>query len=84
MAWTQADLDTLDAAIATGALEVTFGAGPDQRTIRYRSLADMISTRALIEKAMAPGSAPPTRTVGGYNPGYGPLLYPPFWPWGCR
>lgn len=41
MAWTQADIDTLKAAIATGAKKVTFGAGPDQRTVEYRSLDEM-------------------------------------------
>lgn len=41
MAYTQADIDALKAAIATGALEVEFGAGPDKQRVRYRSLADM-------------------------------------------
>lgn len=54
MAWSQADLDNLDAAIATGATLVKFGAGPDSREVRYRSLADMLSTRTIIADALAP------------------------------
>jgi hypothetical protein len=38
--WTQADIDELKAAIATGVLSVTF-AGPPQRTVTYQSTAEM-------------------------------------------
>ncbi|MDQ2080486.1 hypothetical protein RA307_09865 [Xanthobacteraceae bacterium Astr-EGSB] len=57
MVWTQNDVATLKAAIATGALEVTFGAGPDQRTVKYRSLADMRATLDMVA-AEAAGAAP--------------------------
>jgi hypothetical protein len=57
MAWTQRNVDTLKAAIATGALEVTFGAGPDQRTVKYRSLTDMRATLDMVS-AEAAGAAP--------------------------
>ena len=46
MAFTQTDIDTLKAAIATGALEVEFGTGTERRRIKYRSLAEMRSTLA--------------------------------------
>lgn len=38
--WTQEDVDTLKAAIASGILTVTY-AGPPARSITYQSLADM-------------------------------------------
>jgi hypothetical protein len=38
--WTEADLQTLKAAIASGVLSVSY-AGPPQRSITYQSLAEM-------------------------------------------
>jgi hypothetical protein len=38
--WTQADIDTLKAAIAGGVLSVTYN-GPPSRTVTYQSLAEM-------------------------------------------
>lgn len=38
--WTQADIDTLKAAIASGVMSVSY-AGPPSRTITYQSLAEM-------------------------------------------
>lgn len=38
--WTQADVDALKAAIATGVLEVTYD-GPPRRTVRYQDLGAM-------------------------------------------
>lgn len=58
MAYSQTDIDTLKAAIATGALECEFGAGPDKRRVRYRSLADMKQTLADMQAEVAPTSAP--------------------------
>jgi hypothetical protein len=40
--WTQADLDALNQAIATGATEVRFR---DGRLVKYRTLAEMRSIR---------------------------------------
>jgi hypothetical protein len=54
MAYTQADLDAIKAAIATGALRVKFGSGPDSREVEYRSLSDMNATLAQIEAEVAP------------------------------
>lgn len=45
MAWTTADLDALDEAIATGATEVRFS---DGRTVRYRDLSEMMRIRRLM------------------------------------
>ena len=58
MAWTQADLDALNRAIATGAREVEFA---DGRKVAYRSLADMRSIRD--EIAVAVGAAAPRPRV---------------------
>lgn len=54
MAYTQADLDALKAAIASGARRVKFGSGPDSREVEYRSLAEMRAIVADIEAELAP------------------------------
>lgn len=60
MAWLQADVDKLKRAIATGALEVSFGAGPDQRTVKYRNFSDMERTLTMMQDEVA-GAAPRAR-----------------------
>jgi hypothetical protein len=59
VAWTQADIDTLKAAIATGTRRVRFGAGPDSRETEFRSLAEMRSTLAMIEAEVSGAGATP-------------------------
>jgi hypothetical protein len=59
MPYSQADIDTLKAAIATGAIEVEFGAGPDKRRVRYRDLDDMQATLDRMLAEVAPSSVPP-------------------------
>lgn len=49
--WTQADIDTLRAAIATGVLSVSY-AGPPQRSITYQSTSAMLQALALMERAV--------------------------------
>ena len=43
--WSQDDIDTLKAAVASGVLTVSY-AGPPSRTITYQSLAEMRSLLA--------------------------------------
>ncbi|MBB3315126.1 hypothetical protein FHT77_000968 [Rhizobium sp. BK181] len=45
MAWTQADLDTINQAIATGAKRVRF----QTHEVEYQSLKDMLIARDLIK-----------------------------------
>jgi hypothetical protein len=45
MAWTQADLDTINSAIATGAKRVRF----QTHEVEYQSLKDMLIARDLIK-----------------------------------
>lgn len=47
--WTQADVDSLKAAVASGVLTVSY-AGPPARTITYHSLESM---RALLAEMVA-------------------------------
>jgi hypothetical protein len=54
MAYTQADIDALKAAIASGALRVKFGSGPDSREVEYRNLSDMNATLAMMTAEVAP------------------------------
>ncbi len=48
MAWTQADIDALKAAIAGGARSVTFG----DRTVVYHSLEEQLKALAVMETSV--------------------------------
>jgi hypothetical protein len=61
--WTQADIDTLRAAIATGILSVEYS-GPPARRVQYQSLAAM---RDLLAEMVADvGTAAGTRRAIRY------------------
>lgn len=59
MAYSQADVDVLEAAIASGARDVEFGAGPDKRRVEYRSLDEMFRSLTYIKTQIAPAAAAP-------------------------
>lgn len=61
MAWTQAEVDTLKAAVASGILTVRYD-GPPARTITYQSLAEMRSLLAEMQSSVA-GQPSTTRYV---------------------
>ena len=48
MAWTQTDLDALDAAIASGERTVQY----DDRSVTYRSPEEQLHVRAVIKRAL--------------------------------
>lgn len=52
MSWTQANLDEIEAAIATGALEVKFSQPGGEKTVKYRSLDEMYRIRDSIKKCL--------------------------------
>lgn len=54
MALSQTDLDTLDSAIATSELEVTI----DGRTVKYRSIAELLAARQHVASVIAATSRP--------------------------
>ena len=56
MAWTQTDLDVIDAAIASGTLSVRFS---DGRMVTYQSLDAMLKARAVIWAALNNAAAAP-------------------------
>lgn len=65
MAYTQADLDAIRKAIASGALRVRY---PDGSSIDYRSMAEMEATEAKIKAEVSPppaGSNPRVTLVSG-------------------
>jgi hypothetical protein len=49
MAWTQTQLDAVEAAIASGELTVRFG----DRTVTYRSMDELLQARAVIKDSLA-------------------------------
>lgn len=53
MAFTQAELDALRSAYATGALEVEYGSGETRRRVRYASREDLEARIDQIERALA-------------------------------
>lgn len=55
--WTQADIDALKVAVASGVLSVRYD-GPPARTITYHSLTEMRSLLASMQQEVA-------RTAGG-------------------
>lgn len=63
MPWTQADLDQINQAIATGASRTSL---PSSGSVEYRGLNDMLRIRTLIEQdlaAAAGATAKPSRIV---------------------
>jgi hypothetical protein len=62
MPWTQADLDQINQAIATGAARTSL---PSSGSVEYRGLNEMLRIRTLIEQdlATAAGAAKPSRIV---------------------
>lgn len=50
--WTQSDIDTLKAAIASGVLSVSY-AGPPARSITYQSMEAMLQALALMEQSVS-------------------------------
>ena len=65
MAYTQADLDALKKAKASGALTVEYAG----RRTTFRSLAELNSIIADIERELSPSTATPSHTVGVYSSG---------------
>ena len=63
MPWTQADLDQINQAIATGASRTSL---PSSGSVEYRGLNDMLRIRKLIEQdlaAVAGTTVKPSRIV---------------------
>ncbi|HEX7127290.1 MAG TPA: hypothetical protein VF406_16150 [Thermodesulfobacteriota bacterium] len=53
MAWTQADIEALEAAIASGVLTVR---APDGRTVTYQSTEAMLQALAMMKRELAEAS----------------------------
>jgi hypothetical protein len=63
MPWTQADLDQINQAIATGAVRTSL---PSSGSVEYRGLNEMLRIRTLIEQDLASAAgttAKPSRIV---------------------
>jgi len=63
--WTQADIDTLKAAVASGVLEVSY-AGPPERRVRYQDLAQM---RSLLASMVAQVTGAPRVRYASHSKG---------------
>lgn len=74
--WTQADVDNLKVAIASGVLSVRYD-GPPARTITYQSLGDMRALLSSMQQDVARSQGKSTTyrlagTTKGFGTGYGP------------
>lgn len=67
MAWTQQDLDNLEAAMATGAKRVKYA----DKEIEYNSWAEMLAARNLIREELGLNTQPKMR-LASYNKGVYP------------
>lgn len=62
MAWTTADLEAIEAAIASGEEEVRFS----DRSVRYRSIADLLKARDVMKAAIDSASGSSDRIRNSY------------------
>lgn len=78
MAYVQADLDNLQAALVGGVLSVEYAG----RRTTFRSMDDLQRAIDVVSRALSPATAVPARTVGTYasglqaarlDPGRGPF-----------
>jgi len=68
--WTQADIDKLKGAIASGVRSVTYDGGKDgKRTIEYQDLDAM---RALLAEMVRQVAAPATSRLASFSKGFDP------------
>jgi hypothetical protein len=65
MAWTNADLETIEAAIASGAKRVRF----QTHEAEYHSMTEMLRARDVIKAAINPASAPSSVVVAKFYRG---------------
>lgn len=65
MAWTQAQLDALDQAIAEGALTVRY----QDKQVQYRSLDEMMRIRSLMASELGVKARSPRRTYASFSKG---------------
>lgn len=63
MAFTQADLDSIDRAIASGELSITHSG----RTVTYRSMADLLKARDRIANQISASASPARRGTYRYT-----------------
>lgn len=64
--WTDADLQALKAAVASGVLQVTYD-GPPRRSITYQSLSEM---RALLAEMNRQVTSAPTHRYAKFRRGF--------------
>ena len=73
MAWSQADIDRLEAAIGSGIFNVTFD-GPPRRSVTYQSIEAMRSVLAQMKREVAAteGTPPVTYRRVAFRRGFDP------------
>jgi len=66
MAWTQEQLDAIEAAIAQGVLEIEYA----DKKVKYNSLNDMLRVRDLIRNELGITTNTSNRKYAQFNKGY--------------
>jgi len=65
MAWTQQDLDKLEARLRSGALRTQY----EDRRVTYRTLDEMFTLRHVLERNLDTTKQRPRRTVAAHSKG---------------
>lgn len=65
MAWTQTDIDAIEAAIASGTLSITNG----DKTITYRSISEMLKARDSMKAAISGAAGRSMTTLAQFSKG---------------
>lgn len=70
MAWSQTDIDTLKAAIASGVLSVSY-AGPPARSVSYQSTESMLQALAVMQQEVSGAAGRSNYRLGATRKGLG-------------
>lgn len=70
MAWSQADIDALKAAIATGVATVSYS-GPPSRSVTYQSTDAMLQALAVMQQEVNGAAGTPAYRLGATRKGLG-------------
>lgn len=70
MAWSSDDLVEIEKAIAAGVTTVTYNSGGGNKTVQYRSLAEMMQIRDMIRKELGLVDRANLRIYPKYSKGF--------------
>jgi len=69
VAWTQTNLDEINAALASGVTRVVYTNGSSRREVEYQSVKDMLTVRDLIRKELGLTTTTSGRSLAQFSKG---------------